>query len=87
MKTLLLASGLVSCAIAAWPAAQSPGTAAPASSIRRLDGSTISIAEAESFAAKTLTEAHVTGAQLAVLDRGQLVWSAAFRQATPCPFL
>ena len=49
-----------------------------ASSIRRLDGSTISSAEAEAFARQTLADAHVTGAQLAVVDRGQLVWSAAF---------
>ncbi len=59
--------------IAAWPAAQ------PAS-IRRLDGSTITAAEAAAFARKTLDEAHVTGAQLVVLDRGRLVWSEAFGQ-------
>jgi CubicO group peptidase (beta-lactamase class C family) len=47
-------------------------------SIRRLDGSTITIAEAEAFARKTLDAAHVTGAQIAVLDRGALVWSQAF---------
>jgi len=46
--------------------------------IRRLDGSTISIQAADSFAKKTLDAAHVTGAQLAVLDRGRLVWSAAY---------
>lgn len=78
MNTSLLAAALASCVIVAWPAAQPANTATPASSIRRLDGSTISIADAESFAAKTWAEAHVTGAQLAVLDRGQLVWSAAF---------
>ena len=50
----------------------------PADSIRRLDGSTISMDEANSFAQKTLEAAHVTGAQLAVLDHGQLVWNAAF---------
>jgi CubicO group peptidase (beta-lactamase class C family) len=48
--------------------------------IRRLDGTTISTSEAESFARTTLAAAHVTGAQLAVLDRGRLVWSAAFGQ-------
>ena len=47
-------------------------------SIRRLDGTTISVAEAESFARATLTAAHVTGAQIAVVNKGQLVWSAAF---------
>jgi CubicO group peptidase (beta-lactamase class C family) len=57
-------------------------------SIRRLDGTRITTAEAESFAAKTLASAHVTGAQVAVLDRGQLVWSAAFglrRREPPLP--
>jgi CubicO group peptidase (beta-lactamase class C family) len=46
--------------------------------IHRLDGTTISTADAESFARKTLDAAHVTGAQIAVLDRGRLVWSEAF---------
>ena len=46
--------------------------------IRRLDGSTIAIAEAEAFARETLAAARVTGAQIAVVDRGQPVWSAAF---------
>ena len=47
-------------------------------SIRRLDGSKISIQEADAFARKTLDAAHVTGAQIAVLNRGRLVWSAAY---------
>lgn len=47
-------------------------------SIRRLDGSTISVAEAEDFAKKTLAAAHVTGAQIAVVESGKLVWSSAF---------
>jgi CubicO group peptidase (beta-lactamase class C family) len=46
--------------------------------IRRLDGTNITIADAEAFARKTLTEAHVTGAQIAVVDKGRLVWSEAF---------
>jgi CubicO group peptidase (beta-lactamase class C family) len=46
--------------------------------IRRLDGSRIPIREAAEFAHKTLDAAHVTGAQLAVIDRGRLVWSAAY---------
>ncbi len=50
----------------------------PVASIRRLDGSRISAKEADSFARKTLEAAHVTGAQIAVLDDGRLVWSAAF---------
>jgi CubicO group peptidase (beta-lactamase class C family) len=46
--------------------------------IRRLDGTTISKAEASAFARATLTQAHVTGAEIAILDHGQLVWSEAF---------
>src|SRR5450755_331202 len=50
----------------------------PTNWIRRLDGSKISTQDADSFAKKTLAAAHVTGAQIAVLDGGQLVWSAAY---------
>lgn len=50
----------------------------PADWIRRLDGSRISTSEADFFAKKTLEAAHVTGAQIAVLDGGRLVWSAAY---------
>ena len=71
----LLSIGVLSSLTVAWPIAQgAPST----SSIRRLDGTTISVAEADAFARKTLEAAHVTGAQIAVLDRGQLVWSGAF---------
>ena len=54
-------------------------------SIRRLDGSKISIQQADVFARKTLAEAHVTGAQLVVLNNGRLVWSASygFRRRDP----
>jgi CubicO group peptidase (beta-lactamase class C family) len=51
---------------------------AAAQSIRRLDGSKISIREASSFAQKTFTAEHVTGAQIAVLQDGKLIWSAAY---------
>jgi CubicO group peptidase (beta-lactamase class C family) len=47
-------------------------------SIRRLDGSKISLQDADAFAGKTLKDAHVTGAQIAVLNNGRLMWSAAF---------
>jgi CubicO group peptidase (beta-lactamase class C family) len=50
----------------------------PTTWIRRLDGSKISTEEADSFAKKTLAAAHVTGAQIAVLDGGRLVWSAVY---------
>lgn len=46
--------------------------------IRRLDGSTITAHEAHTFAAKTLADAHVTGAELAVIRGGKLVWEEAF---------
>ena len=47
-------------------------------SIRRLDGSKISLQDADAFAGKTLKDAHVTGAQIAVLNHGRLVWSAVY---------
>jgi len=53
--------------------------------IQRLDGTTITAADAESFARKTLADNHVTGAQIAVLNHGQLVWSAAFGLAAKNP--
>jgi len=46
--------------------------------IRRLDGSMISFAEAESFARDVLRENRVTGAQIGVVDNGRLVWARAF---------
>jgi len=51
---------------------------AAAQDIRRLDGSHLSTSEAERFARKTLSDAHVTGAQIAVLDRGRPVWSISY---------
>ncbi len=47
-------------------------------SIRRLDGSKITIREADAFARRTLEAAQVTGAQIVVLDKGRVVWSQAF---------
>jgi CubicO group peptidase (beta-lactamase class C family) len=46
--------------------------------IRRLDGSTISKADASAFARSAFAQEHVTGAEIAILDHGQLVWSEAF---------
>src|SRR3954464_1794077 len=46
--------------------------------IRRLDGTHISVDAASKLARETLAAQHVTGAQIAILDRGQLVWSEAF---------
>ncbi len=59
-----------------------------ACSIRKLDGTDISCADADAFARATLAEQHVTGAQLVVMDKGQMVWSAAFglrRKDPPLP--
>jgi CubicO group peptidase (beta-lactamase class C family) len=70
MRYSPLLAVLLSCAAVA----QSP---AP-KNIQRLDGSTISIGEADAFAKKTLNTAHVTGAQIAVLNDGRLVWSAGY---------
>ncbi|MBV8515963.1 MAG: beta-lactamase family protein [Acidobacteria bacterium] len=52
--------------------------AATVKSIRRLDGSRITLDAASKFARETLAAQHVTGAELAVLNEGQLVWSEAF---------
>ncbi|HEY0163194.1 MAG TPA: serine hydrolase domain-containing protein [Edaphobacter sp.] len=49
-------------------------------SIRRLDGTTITSDEAETLARTVLTKHHVTGGQIAVLNGGKLVWSRAFGQ-------
>ncbi|MGB2633141.1 MAG: serine hydrolase domain-containing protein [Candidatus Acidiferrum sp.] len=56
--------------------------------IVRLDGSKISTVDADAFAKKTLEDAHITGAQIAVLVKGKLVWSAAYglrRREPPLP--
>jgi CubicO group peptidase (beta-lactamase class C family) len=66
-------------------AASYAALAATPTVIHRLDGTTISIADAATFAKKTLEANHVTGAEIIVLDHGQLIWSAAFglrRKAT-----
>ncbi len=70
---IILAAAVCFCA-AASSLAERPSP----DSIRRLDGSRISIADADAFARKTLAAAHVTGAQVAVMDKGRLVWSGAF---------
>ena len=46
--------------------------------IRRLDGSAISFVEADRMAAEVLRANGVTGAQMAVIDRGRVVWMRAF---------
>ncbi len=51
---------------------------ASAQNIRKLDGSHVSVAEAEQFAAKTLAANHVTGAQIVVVNDGKVAWSYAY---------
>lgn len=77
MKRTLLLTCLAAMSTAS-PAQQHPR-------ITRLDGTSITIADAESFARQTLASQHVTGAQLAVLNHGKLVWSAAFGLAGKNP--
>jgi CubicO group peptidase (beta-lactamase class C family) len=55
--------------------------------IRRLDGTTITTSEAEFFARKTLAAAHVTGAQIVIVNGGRMVWSAAFGLRSREPML
>jgi CubicO group peptidase (beta-lactamase class C family) len=49
-----------------------------AGTIRRLDGKRITIAAATKLASDTLAKHNVTGAQIAIVDRGRLVWEEAF---------
>jgi CubicO group peptidase (beta-lactamase class C family) len=46
--------------------------------IVRLDGSELSSREADASTRKALEAARVTGAQIAVVEKGRLVWSAAY---------
>jgi CubicO group peptidase (beta-lactamase class C family) len=84
MKGMISWAALLALALSSGSAQESPKP----TSIRRLDGTTITTAEAHAFARKTLEAAHVTGAQIVVLDRGRIVWSAAFglrRREPPLP--
>ena len=74
MRTLPAIALFAACSIVPAFAAKPP---APGK-IQRLDGTKISIADAEAFAQKTLIANHVTGAEIAVLNHGKLVWSAAY---------
>src|SRR6185312_14935573 len=53
--------------------------------ITRLDGTTITAADAKAFADKTLAEHGVTGAQISVLNHGKLVWSYVYGLAGKSP--
>ncbi len=74
IRTMIACAGLLTLALCASTADVSPRP----TSLRRLDGTKISTADAEAFARKTLEAAHVTGAQIVVINRGRIVWSAAF---------
>jgi CubicO group peptidase (beta-lactamase class C family) len=49
--------------------------------IRRIDGSKISIPEADALARRVFAENHITGAQIAVINDGQLAWISAYGYA------
>ncbi|MBS1799866.1 MAG: beta-lactamase family protein [Acidobacteria bacterium] len=49
--------------------------------IRRIDGSKISIPEADALARRVLSENHITGAQIAIVNDGQLAWISAYGYA------
>ncbi len=55
-----------------------PTAKAAPPTIKRLDGSRITTTQAEDLAGRTLTENHVTGAEIAVLNHGKLVWAHSF---------
>jgi CubicO group peptidase (beta-lactamase class C family) len=68
-------SGLMAALLAlSAPAAQTQVS----ESVHRLDGSKISIQEADAIAKKTLAAAHVTGAEIAIINHGRLVWVASY---------
>ncbi len=46
--------------------------------IRRVDGSTIPIVEADSLARALVARHHITGLQIAVVNDGRIVWSSAY---------
>lgn len=56
-----------------------------AQSITRLDGTTITVAEAKTFADQTLAEHNITGAQISVLNNGKMVWSYSYGLASKSP--
>ncbi len=77
MAAMKVQSFLFALVLAAPAFAQKEPAAKPKSSptITRLDGSTITPAEAADFAANALKQNNVTGAQISVVHGGQLVWS------------
>ncbi|HEX3466915.1 MAG TPA: serine hydrolase, partial [Candidatus Elarobacter sp.] len=70
MRTLFIPLALICLTVPAL--AQRDGT------IHRLDGTTISAGRAASIATAELTADRVTGAQIAIINRGRVVWTYAF---------
>jgi CubicO group peptidase (beta-lactamase class C family) len=66
-------------------AAHAAESQTPSNCIRRLDGSSVTVTEADSLARTALSQHGVTGAQIAVINDRRVVWSAAFglRQKSP----
>jgi CubicO group peptidase (beta-lactamase class C family) len=69
---------MIGCALYFVTASVCVGQITKDAAMERLDGSTIAATEADAFAKKTLADARVMGAQIAVLGKGKLVWSAAY---------
>ncbi|RSL15984.1 CubicO group peptidase (beta-lactamase class C family) [Edaphobacter aggregans] len=78
MKSPVSVAVLFSFILAPVLLAQQPQPKPTIPSIQRLDGTRISIAEAERFAQKTLDSSNVTGAQIAIIDHGKRVWVHSF---------
>ena len=69
----------VCCGLGVWLAASAGSASGQAKAkIKRLDGTSMTGAKAAGIARKALEDAHVTGAQVAVLNGGKVVWSEAF---------
>jgi CubicO group peptidase (beta-lactamase class C family) len=79
---------LLVCALSLSAVTRSAAQTAAIPEIVRLDGTKLSTLDADAFAKKTLEDAHVTGAQIAVVVNGKLAWSAAYglrRREPPLP--
>lgn len=62
-----------------------PLTAQTATTLRRLDGTTISHATADSIARALVAKHDITGMQVAVVNDGRITWSAAYGLRTKAP--
>ncbi|HEY0929762.1 MAG TPA: serine hydrolase domain-containing protein [Gemmatimonas sp.] len=61
------------------------GASAPDSTLRRLDGSTLSTTRADSLIRSLVAQHHITGLQVAVVNDGRLAWSAAYGLQNKAP--